>query len=398
MHLRNGEPSESPIVRGPLDKPFCIGCRLCSVAGIKCVFGRFGVKSSDHMQLVSLRRHCEGRKHLAVCRKLGLEVRISEEKEMKLSLDRQVPDDSKFLWALTCVFSNSSFRDYERFLETEAMADLMVQRRQAASKPSVTTGSWAHTKMCKQVFASMAAVLDGADLELISNTVKSSFSVDDADQVRVMTLTCVAANPVVQFRTFPCSVVKDYGHSVDDCLNANWQSLRQSCFARHGPLDKDACVSDSSRVDEVVFKRLVSTIVAAATDGCEVEIQSIMKLQRTKIPSMRYFFRDRCHVSNCTHKAVMRFQQHQDVELLQLLVEGPQSFAKRVQYSRQFSTLWRQTQSGCVEDVFEVCAILSFCGSRYHSRTEPMITFLMKLSPCLQVLKLVSESHEPSSC
>ena len=92
----------------------------------------------------------------------------------------------------------------------------------------------------------------------------------------------------------------------------------------------------------------------------------------------------------------MRFQQHQDVELLQLLVEGPQSFAKRVQYSRQFSTLWRQTQSGCVEDVFEACANLSFCGSRYHSRTEPMITFLMKLSPCLQVLKLVSESREPS--
>lgn len=110
--------------------------------------------------------------------------------------------------------------------------------------------------------------------------------------------------------------------------SGNLRSFEAKLQVRRGPMNRDTCECDMSSIDECTFQRLCSTLVAGSSDGCEVEVQANMKLAKTKLKGMKYYFRDRCHTTNSSHKAVLGFQRPEDTELIAVLIDGPQAWPK----------------------------------------------------------------------
>ena len=144
-HLKNNELHICPIIRAPANEGFAVGCDLCAIAGMKDQFAKFNVRTADHIQLVSLRRHCESRKHIAVCQKLGTEVLVSFETRANLGISKQVPDDAKFLWALTTAFCS---KDYERFMATDEVKKLLSCRKLPQPEASAQSAAAGAEMMC----------------------------------------------------------------------------------------------------------------------------------------------------------------------------------------------------------------------------------------------------------
>ena len=403
MHLKEGEPYLCPIVRRwDCSDLFKVGCDTCAAANLKCAFAQFRVKTPSHLQLCSFARHCESPRHVVACQRLGIDVRLSDTAAKKLAIESNAPEDSKFLWSLTTSFSNSSYQDYKKFIQTEEVQKLAARRAlmldagvmSCDSDMSAKDGA---SRTCKTTTCSIAALLDDADQAILRRAVRSSYSVDDADQTRVLKIRCVAANPVVQCHSMVAGVLRDPGHSVEATVEATWEALKQACYVRRGPLDTQTLQGPNCFTDPELVKTIRSTLISAASDGCEVEVQAVPILKRRYCPSLRYFWRDECHTLNCNHQAIIRMQSHQDVALLEILVTGPGSFAKRCQYSRCFRRKWLETQAGSIDEVYELCSCMSYNDTRYHSRSDPMTTFLNKWTSCLSVLILVSRETEPSA-
>ena len=147
-------------------------------------------------------------------------------------------------------------------------------------------------------------------------------------------------------------------------------------------------------VDHELVKHARSITTNAAADGHELEVQAIQKLKKTSLKKLKYFHRDTCHVINSVAKATIRFLKHRDLALIELLVSGPSSFCKRVQYSTAFAKKWRDQQNGCIEDFYTLCGNLSFNDTRYACRTDPMTKFLAKWPVCLSLLVQISNDPD----
>ena len=91
---------------------------------------------------------------------------------------------------------------------------------------------------------------------------------------------------------------------------------------------------------------------------------------------------------------VTEYLKHEDTALLEILVAGPGSFAKRVQYSRDFAKRWYTTQKTDIGLVMNACKNLGFNETRYHSRTSPMCTLMNHWSSCLDILVDMSTDTE----
>ena len=62
-------------------------------------------------------------------------------------------------------------------------------------------------------------------------------------------------------------------------------------------------------------------MTAAASDGCEVEVQAVQKLRATgRLQTLQYFFRDMCHTIGTTSKMICKYLKHEDTKLIEILV------------------------------------------------------------------------------
>ena len=117
-----------------------------------------------------------------------------------------------------------------------------------------------------------------------------SMAADYCDQTRVMTLKMVTANPIVQVHSCVCSVLCDPGHGIDDAVAATMTGIEQACHVRVGPLCKDTLEGQACYIDRSLEKHIHKVMIAAASDGCEVEVQAVQKLQASGcLPNLRYF-------------------------------------------------------------------------------------------------------------
>ena len=255
-----------------------------------------------------------------------------------------------------------------------------------------------HVRTCKQVACAMSCVLDVADRSIMKRSVRMSMAADDCDQTRLMMFKMVTANPIIQVHSCVAAIIRDPGHGIDDAVKATMDGINQSCLVRVGPLDKDTLESPASYVDTTLEQHIHKVMVSAASDGCEVEVQAVQKLWSTnKLPDLRYFFRDTCHTIGCTAKMITKYLKHDDTALLEILVTGKGSFAKRVQYSRAFQARWVAKQKADIGALLNICKNLGFNETRYHSRTDPMCNLMGHWSACLDVLVDVSTSDLASS-
>ena len=410
LHIKESEPFMCPIIRKDLAEAdsFMVGCLPCANAGLTCVFAKFEVCTTAHLQLVSLRRHCESPRHVAACRKMGIDVVISQAQSKKFEIAANSPCTGKFLWSLTTSFTHSTFRDYRKFMQTDEVKALALRKQialqdetaqQSDSMEQDMASRAGNSRTCRTTTTSIATVLDRSDQAIMRRAMRMSYSVDDADQTRVMKLRMACMNPVVQVHSMVAGVIRDPGHSIDDAVEATWEGIRQACIIRQGPLDPQTLLplsGEQPKVCEKLVSHCASTLISGASDGCEVEVQAVPRFKKKYAKHMRYFWRDTGHVTGCTHKAIMKLQAHEDVRLIEILVTGKASFAKRCQYSRHFRKLWSETQKMSVEDLLEVCSCLCYNETRYHSRTDPMTMLLGKWTSVLSVLIMVSKSTEAS--
>ena len=407
MHQVEGYTHACPIVQGdPSGHTFKIGCTVCRSAGLKCQWSKFRIHTPAHLQLISLRRHCESPKHILAAKQQGITVILPKEVAMKLDVDRVAPEDGRFLWGLQTSFTNSSYKDYSKFLATETcvkktMSDTAAQSSHPSDEPKATSKSANH-QTCKEVSCAMGAVLDDNDRAIMKRSVRMSWSADDMDQSRVVKLRMVTANPVIQTHSCVAGVVRDPGHSVEDAASGTLAAIKQACTIKIGPLDRnlESCQHrEEECVDTQLLEHCHRTIIAGSTDGHEVEILAIKHLKKV-LKRMRYFFRDSCHTMNCTHKLIIKWLRHSDTALIDILVSGKGSFAKRVQYSRAFKQIWINTQKGLsIQSLYNICETLCYNETRYHSRTDPMCTLLNHWGSVLECLVEVSKdtSHPDDS-
>ena len=178
----------------------------------------------------------------------------------------------------------------------------------------------------------------------------------------------MVCNPKVQARDFLAPIVRDYGHGIDECADAAWESLKGLCVKRVGRRGRDGLNGPRDVLDEKLLLRLQDITFAGASDGAEVAIQGIQKLRLSaRLPKLRYQFRDRPHTTRTCVKNVLSYMA-EGRELLEALVSGKESFCKRVKYSRRFQQLWKRLQRDDLDEFMGVCENLAYKECRFDHR------------------------------
>ena len=288
MHRMNGTPYVCPIVRGSGDY-FSVGCNICSEANLRCRFAKFHVASPSYLQLVSFKRHVEGAKHIHACARKGITVVISQKSASKVSLEGTAPFRGKFAWALCTAFSNSTYKDYSKFVKTEELVncnqlklemqlDLQQQQQQQqqqqeqledSPEDQVKSARYSGSRECKQCNCAMASVVDEKDQSILWRSVKMSIKSDDCDGTRITRVKLVTANPVVQVHRTIAAVQRDIPHSIEGVAAATMAAIDQLCTVRIGPLDKNSCTSQQSYICPEMKKHARKILNNAAADGSE---------------------------------------------------------------------------------------------------------------------------------
>ena len=101
-------PHMFPLATG-LRRYFSIGCVPCKAAGYACPFAKYQVASMSCMQIGYIMRHITSAQHRAAYDKQGIAVTADYGSKCT---NYRGPPDSRWLWALTTVFTSSSFVDY----------------------------------------------------------------------------------------------------------------------------------------------------------------------------------------------------------------------------------------------------------------------------------------------
>ena len=382
------DPQTCPIIRTPNDQPFAVGCVLCkshSTERKKDPWANFRISSKSNLQIGHMKRHVQSRLHREACKKLG--IKLIEQ----IDRDDRVPKASSWLWSLTTCFTYASMLDYEKFLQCDDAVKLGLTGDPDMSP--VWTGKKRRT--CKQITTCIGSVIDDHEQSLMRASCRCAFSVDDADQTRIMRFRLVAANPVVQYRDIIGSVLRDAGHSIPDTANAIMEGIEQACVVRRGPVCRKLWTCPEE-VDQDLLAHLKKITISGASDGHEVEVQAIQAIASDKRLPLRYQWRDLVHTSRGSYQSCIKWLRPSDTELIDVLIAGPASFAKRVQYSRAFAKKWVETQKSDVQAIYQVCENLSYSEVRYCSRSKPMSRFIMLWPSCLKVLVLVSNDTTPA--
>ena len=127
-HTKNGQPFMCPIVRHEDTSVFRLGCEACRSAGLDDAFASFEVYSKDYCQMGSFMRHINSPKHIQACKRLGVEVLVTAKTAAaSTSAAANAPATSKFLWGLTSCFTNSSYKDYRKFVRTDEVLRFSAQ-------------------------------------------------------------------------------------------------------------------------------------------------------------------------------------------------------------------------------------------------------------------------------
>lgn len=397
-HLRNGRPYYSPIGRGPLGLSFRLGCNACSVSSDprvkKDAMARFVCNSYNQMQIGYLKRHCQGEAHRIACEAMGITVAF-DQGLLKKSIEETVPQLPMFLWALQNCFTSSSYVDYQKFVAThDALSDSII----TGSPSDELVGKYTHQRTCKQCVHSMGSVILKGEQEFLRQSVRIAIAADDRDPDRLLRMRVVRANPTIQSKDITAAIIREHGSFAQDAADSIMDAIRFVCMVRKGRRDRVTLQSDEEDYfDSALFNTIKSAIFQAATDGCEVEVQGVQLLrQQGSLPKLRYYFRDRAHTSQTVHKNTIKLLKPRDRELLELMIEGEHSFAKRVRYSRLFRMKWQSTADE-LDELYIACCHLAYAEPRYDSRSKPMTRLVKSWPRVMATLKLcaddTSEAH-----
>jgi hypothetical protein len=102
-----------------------------------------------------------------------------------------------------------------------------------------------------------------------------SFSFDERDQVFVNRVRIVVCSPKVKAHEFVAGVIRDFGHGINECADAAWESLKALCVKRVGKRGLDGVNGPADAACSQLLQRLQAITFAGSSDGAEVAIQGI---------------------------------------------------------------------------------------------------------------------------
>ena len=389
----------SPIVEKPPEWPgrWAIGCSVCArhvsqksdIHSRKYgAFAQFTVRTSTMMQGQEIRRHCKSELHTQAMADLQRAATCLTEATTEVdaigvstSCTPDVPRPEKFVWAVTNCNAANSYRDFEQFSESAALSSCL---------PSGRIKSDSGKTVCRNLITAWGAVLSEEHRSVLSKGQRLSFSFDERDQVFVNRVRIVVCHPRVKAYEFVAGVIRDFGHGIDECADATWESLEALCVKHVGRRGPDGVNGPEDAVCSKLSTKLQAVTFAGSSDGAEVAIQGIQKLRTSgRLPNLRYQFRDRPHTTRTCVKNTLSYMG-EGRELLDALVSGQNSFCKRVKFSRRFQQLWKECQradAASSQDQFvQVLENLSYKECRFDHRSEPMSILCMKFRAVVGVL------------
>ncbi len=399
-----------PIVAAPDHRPapFAIGCVFCAQfrvqgstkgtaeAGRAKAFASFTVAQPSMLQKSHLANHCQTRFHMAAeAAFFGGSVDGFQPEDEPLEgvttcspeVGQTVPRADRIVGALQIVGGSESHRQYTRIC---AASDL--------TNPLSVVGNEvdASRQTCKKIIRCAGSVCRDKHQALLRRAHRLAFAYDDRDQVNVLRVRVVCCEPKVEAAEFVADVAEDYGFTEAAHADVVWGGLRRLRVLEKGKRDASMASGPEDCVDEALLARMQQITFAGASDGAGVAIGGIQELRRSgRLPNLRYQFRDRPHTTRtcmkCTWKHMAGGQ-----EVLDALVSGPHSFAKRVRYSRRVRQVWKDTQRENPDDFMVVLEHLSHAEQRYDSRSEPMSILCGKMGSVIRVLVTLAADPAPS--
>ncbi len=302
----------------------------------------------------------------------------------------EVPRPDRFVAAILSTRGGESAR---AFAKHTAIADL------TSALPSVGVLRDGSPKTHQKCLACASTVLLEEDQTLLKSSVRLAFSEDDRDQVRILRIRIVYTKPTVGTKEFfgggGRGGLRDYGFTAEANSNATWLALQTLCCRRRGRRGPDNATSPDDAVDQQLLAHVQDICFCGASDGALVALEGIQKLrQEGLLRNLRYQFRDRPHTTRSIIRCTFAMCQESEA-LLESLIYGERSFAKRARYSRRFSEIWVRKQRESPTDFYNILASLSYAEQRYDNRSAPMTAFLMKFGSAVDVLVEMAEDRTP---
>lgn len=424
----------APIVEKPkhLGGAWGIGCALCANArGTTTAhkhfqaWAKFEVREVASVKKLNIQRHCKSEHHRAAVRMAQQPHHAASSQQLAVSGSQPVsgskpepaldgvPRAERFVWAIQNVARGGSFRDFEKWCETNDLTSHLTS--QGVCRDS--------SKQCaaKVTFCVAAARVEERQ-QLLRRALRLAFAVDDRDQVFVMRARVSFLRPKAGSEDFFVGLVRDYGYNTEDSAEAIYECLRSLCTVRRGrrfgsqpgwrseTSESCAMAGPEDYVDKELLKRVVNITVAGASDGCKVALNSVQEVQKRHLKNLRYQFRDRPHTTRTCQKGILKYM-NEGQELMSALISGKQSFAKRCKHSRRFQQIWLRKQAEAIgaarrrsgssgsqpgisgssgspdsePDLFVALANLAHAEHRFDSRSEPMSIMCSRFGVIIEV-------------
>ena len=410
----------TPIVERPehLGGEWAIGCSICAkrlASGSFCghgQFARFNVRALTMMRRQEIQSHCRSPEHLKSIQLIQAAGAASATASQQMTavcttgskFGQSVPRPDRFVWAIQCAHRGSTFRDFAAFCKTNDLTNPMTSI-------SVCRDSSRQAGM-KMVYC-VGAVINEEHQALIRRSARLSFAIDERDQVFVMRARVAYSRPRVGSKELFIGLVRDYGYDTADSVEAIWKCFQFLCTVRKGRrhpqseaesgLQPDIQgMGSEDYFDEELLAHICKITIAGASDGCQVALNAVQEIAKTRLVNLRYQFRDRPHTTRTCMKGILKYM-NEGHELLQALISGKQSFAKRAKHSRRFQGIWMRKQTEEIErirngsgssesgsqpggDLFAALQNLAYAEHRFDSRSTPMAILCSRFGAVIEVL------------
>ena len=297
-----------------------------------------------------------------------------------------VPRPDRFIAAITSCTRASSAQAY-----TAECEKLDLNTSLPSTGVMRDSGHHARAKM----IISTSAVMKKKDQAFLQNARRLAFSEDDRCQVKALRVRVVTAEPRIVVKEYLGGLRRDWGFSAEESADATVEALKNMCYVQKGKRSTDNWhKGEDDGINETLWNHVRNITFCGASDGARVALQGIYKLAKDGIlPRLRYQFRDRPHTTASVVKCTFRMAAASE-KMRKLLITGKRSFARRARNSFRFQSIWVRKQKESLDDIYNIVGNLSYAEQRYSSRSSPMVRFLMKLGPGIDVLVEMSQDMQ----
>ena len=289
-----------------------------------------------------------------------------------------VPVPAKFVWSIVTCFNAESFRGWSKTNKLIDQTDDFINKDCGA-------------KIAKQLLVASSMPLFEAQHEVLGRAVRIALSVDEKDASFLCRLKIVATNPAVKCYRMFGGVLRDCSHDIDGTVGKIINLMDEICTKRSGRRDGSGITGPNDVKDIDLKNTIFKKIFCCSSDGAEVMVQALQKMQRT-FPNVRYQFRDAAHSTNCIGKSVEKHANHAN-ELKEFLVTGDDSFIKRIRYQSNAKEDWKSIDGG---DNFEDFLDLASAPHRWHTKSRAMSTLCLKIIKVIRMITKWADDSNPN--